>query len=255
MSWGVGRQQQIMLWPGAARAPLCSVRTVHRREARPLRRAVGAAAVLVVLGLLLVSSHMSVPSPSALTMGVTSRPIIVDGVTRPAVPSHPKSSGPPTQSGRATALAQSVGVGASATKATAKGAWGSWGPPSAWARPMGRCVAVVVLLCVWGWGGRPGPRWRMLRTTATGKGEGLQAMAAQGPTSVDASGVPRASGCPLCGWGRAVHARPFGGCVVTDPGVRCGLYHDHLHVGLRGVWLSVARCAPVPCVVPPPPPH
>ena len=179
-----------MLWPGAARAMLCPVRTVHRREAGPLRRAVGAAAVLLVLGLLLVS-HMSAPSPSALTMGVTSRPITVDGVTRPAVPSHPKSSGPPTQSGRATAgaLAQSVGVGPSAAKARATGSWGSWGPPSAWARHMGRYVAVVGLLCVWGWGGRPGPRWRMLRTTATGKGKGLQAMAAQGPASVDASGM------------------------------------------------------------------
>ena len=54
------------------------------------------------------------------------RPITVDGVTRPAVPSHPKSSGPPTQSGGATAgaLAQSVGVGPSAAKATATGSWG-----------------------------------------------------------------------------------------------------------------------------------
>ena len=212
MSWGVGPQQQIILWPGAARATLCPVRTVHGREARPLRRAVGATAVLVVLGLLLVS-HMSVPSPSALTMGVTSRPIIVDGVTRPAVHSHPKSSGPATQSGRATAgaLAQSVGVGASAAKATATGWWGSWGPPSAWARPMGRCVAVVGLLCVWRCGGRPGPRWRMLRTTATAKGKGLQAMSAQTPASVDASDVPCAPGCPLCGRGRAALARPCGG--------------------------------------------
>ena len=62
----------------------------------------GAAAVLLVLGLLLVS-HMSAPSPSELMMGVTSRAITIDGVTRPAVPSHPKSSGPPKQRRRATA--------------------------------------------------------------------------------------------------------------------------------------------------------
>ena len=232
MSWGVGRQHPMMLLPGVARAPLCPLRTVPRREAGPLRRAVGAAAVLLVLGLLLVS-HMSAPSPSELTMGVTSPAITIDGVTRPAVPSHPKSSGPPTQSRRATAgaLARSVGVGRSAAKATATGAWVSWGSPSAWARLLGWCVAVVGLWCVWGWGGRPGPRWRMLGTTTMGKGEGLQAMAAQGAASVDASGVPCASGCPLCGRGRAVHVRTCGGCVLTDPEVRSGLYPDHLHIG------------------------
>ena len=252
MSWSMGRQQRIMLRPCAVRAPLCPV---HSREAGSLRRAVGAAAVLVVLGLLLVT-HMSVPSPSELTMGVTSRTIAVGGVTRRAVPSHPKSSSPPTQSGRATAgaLGRSVGVGPAAAKATATGSWGPWGRPSAWARPMGWCVAVVGLWCVWGWGGRPGPRWRMLRTTATGKGEGLQAMAALGPASVDASGVPRASGCPLCGRGRAAPVCACGARVLTDPEVRCGLHSDDARVGYAGFSLTVAECALVPCAAPPPPP-
>ena len=178
---------------GCAHSAQRPLRTVHSRCAVAMRRALGTAAVTLVLGVLLMS-HISAPLPSELSVGVTSRLTTFNGATRPAVAVRHKSSGPQTQSHGATvvALGQSVGVGPSVAEAMAMWCWGSWGPPSALAGVAGWGLVPAGLLFVWGCRGRFGLRWRMLRTTGMGDGEEVQPMAAQGPAPKGAVGV-------LCG--------------------------------------------------------
>ena len=186
-----------MLRPCAQPATLCRVRTPHSRCAVPPRWTLRTAVVLVLV--LALVSHNNAPSPSVLTMGVKSLPTAVNAATRPAAHAHHKSSSPQTQSPRATAVVpdQSLGTGPSAVKATATWCWGPWGIPCTIAWPMERCFVMVGLLFMWGCRGRPGQRWRMLRTTGTGEEDELQAMVAQGPASPEALGVLCAFGMVL----------------------------------------------------------
>ena len=179
-----------MLRPCAQQATLCHTRTPHSRCAVPPRWTLRTAVVTLILVLALVP-HNDAPSPSVLTMGVKSLPTTVNAATRTAANAHHKSPSPQTQSPRATAVVpdQSLGTTPSTVQGTATRWCGAWGIPCAIAWPMERWLVMMGLLLIWGCRGRPGQRWTMSSTTGTGKGDELQAMAAQGPASPEASGV------------------------------------------------------------------